>query len=111
MKSQRFYLYLLTCICLKFGGMKIEDNHQGWGMTGGAGLAIVVSGLVVADGWEHHAVYVAARFKGLWNDIFQPFLFVLIGATVDIWRIKGDAVPKALIVLVAGLAVQCVTSY
>ena len=111
MKSQRFYLYLLVCICMKFGGMRMGVDYPGWGLTGGAGLAIVVSGLVVANGWKHHALYVAARFKGLWNDIFQPFLFVLIGATVDIEKLNGEVVPYALCVLVVGLAVQCITSY
>merc|ERR1719321_548625 len=94
MKSQRFYLYLLSCITLKFAGMKLETVAPGWGLTGGAGLAIVVSGLVVADGWQHHAAFVAARFKALWNDIFQPFLFVLIGATVDIYDLQGATIPR-----------------
>ena len=53
---------------------------------------------------------VSAIYSVLW-DIFQPLLFGLIGAEIDISRIDGKTIGLGIAVLMIGLTLRMIASF
>ena len=83
-------LLLLGCFVL-FGSKKIH-------FTGAGALAVIVMGLTYKHYTDSNAMdqqntlLIKSHFKIIWVNVAQPFLFVLIGASVSVSYLDGEFV-------------------
>ncbi|KAK3869187.1 hypothetical protein Pcinc_025491 [Petrolisthes cinctipes] len=83
---------------------------------GGAGaLGCLVVAFVAGYGWRkqgsvQHQAYVDDKLEILWQ-FFQPFLFALIGAEIQVDSLEGSTVWYGLATLAVGLVFRLITSY
>jgi NhaP-type Na+/H+ or K+/H+ antiporter len=92
-----------------FGGIRTH-------FTGAGALAVIIEGLVAKRVWskgsDKNAItrIVSAHLKAFWVGAAEPFLFVLIGASVSVTFLNGTIVGQSLAVLIVGLCVRLLVS-
>ncbi|XP_050417679.1 sodium/hydrogen exchanger 9B2 [Patella vulgata] len=96
------------------GGLFSVFGSRTLELPGAGALACLTLAFVAAHGWRRHgwtgANPVTTLMGRLWQ-IFQPLLFGLIGAEVDITKVKVDLIGAGIGVLFIGLSVRVVVSF
>ncbi|EDV24216.1 uncharacterized protein TRIADDRAFT_57482 [Trichoplax adhaerens] len=99
----RFVLLLSLNNLFIFGSRAVE-------FSGAGALAALVCSFVAAMQWRTTKETVEHSIDILWQ-LFQPILFGLIGAEVDINFLTGSIIGGSFAVLSAGLAIRVVVTY
>ena len=110
---KRTVLLLLFGCFVVFGGKKIH-------FTGAGALAVIVMGVTykrcvekydhIVDG-KRSLMKIKKYLKIIWVRLAQPFLFVLIGASVSISYLDAEFVGLGLLILCVGLVVRLLVTY
>ncbi|XP_055334940.1 sodium/hydrogen exchanger 9B2-like isoform X2 [Paramacrobiotus metropolitanus] len=102
----RFLLLLSAGLIAVFGSK--ATGFGGAGALGCLTTAFVAGYRWRQPGWNKELVKPSTAFNHLWNYLFQPLLFGLIGAEVALDRIQAETVGLAIAVLVLGLIVRMI---
>ncbi|XP_071552282.1 putative SLC9B1-like protein SLC9B1P1 isoform X4 [Panulirus ornatus] len=104
----RFAVILSAGLLSLFGSQMIK--------LGGAGaLGCLVMAFVAGLGWRRQGMtseenHVDHMLELMWQ-LFQPFLFALIGAEIQVSKLKGTTVGYGLITVTIGLIFRMITSF
>ncbi|KAG7156541.1 sodium/hydrogen exchanger 9B2-like [Homarus americanus] len=103
----RFAIILSAGLLSVFGSQMVE--------LGGAGaLGCLVMAFVAGFGWRRQGMtdenYVDHLLGYVW-EFFQPFLFALIGAEIQLDQLDGNTVGYGLITITIGLIFRMITSF
>lgn len=100
-----------------FGSAKL--HYSGSGAMGGLIMGMIASVLWKAGKPEwgakradsHYAHRAEADLAFVWELIFQPLLFGVIGTTLDFREIESSTIPKAILLVFIGLATRLPAAY
>ncbi|KAK8395971.1 hypothetical protein O3P69_005218 [Scylla paramamosain] len=103
----RFVVLLTAGVVSLFGSPLI---HLG----GSGALGCLVMAFVAGFGWRKQGMteenYVDKMLEHMWT-FFQPFLFALIGAEIQVDKLEGSTIGYGLLTLFVGLVFRMVTSF
>lgn len=106
---------LFRFVILFFGGLLVTFGSRALDLAGAGALGCLTLAFVAALGWrkelhlgEHMPM--ADIMGGMWM-LFQPLLFGLIGAEVNISNVKESTILKGLAVLGIGLTIRLIVSF
>ncbi|KAK8396546.1 hypothetical protein O3P69_005530 [Scylla paramamosain] len=98
-------LFFLGCLGM-FGSHKV-------GLESSGPIAVLSLAFVTGLGWRQSAnkdEEVSGYYRALW-EVFQPALFVLIGAEIDVGRIDAGTIGWGLLALLVCLSLRVATSF
>ena len=83
-----------------------------WEFSGGAALASLVMSTAAAQSWGPKPAKATGTLLNLvWAKLGEPLLFGLIGAAVDVSRLKGNVAGYGVLTLGCGLCARCATAF
>ncbi|XP_047106540.1 putative SLC9B1-like protein SLC9B1P1 [Schistocerca piceifrons] len=110
--EDRFCVSLRTWLLLA-GGLVCVLGSEAVGYNGAGPLGATVAGFVAAAGWRRQGwpqtSPVSQSFKTIWA-FFQPALFGLIGAEINLFELEGDRVGLAIACLAIALTCRILIS-
>ncbi|XP_042891567.1 sodium/hydrogen exchanger 9B2-like isoform X1 [Penaeus japonicus] len=108
-KNRAIYKLLLL---FGLGGLAMFGSHK-VGLESSGAIAVLTVAFVAGLGWRkpgNEDAAVGKYYRFLW-EIFQPMLFCLIGAEINVMAIEPSTVGWGLLALVIGLTLRVATSF